>query len=104
MSESGGSDSEVPEAPADAQLPATDFSTLILSFSHSARVHLGDAPSPLGETAAVNLELARQSIELLALLQEKTRGNLTGQEERLLDQALYELRLRFVEVAERHRP
>ena len=45
------------------------------------------------------LRLARQNIDLLGLLQEKTKGNLTGDEERLLDQALYDLRMRFLEVA-----
>jgi len=83
---------------ADA-LPAIDFSTFVLSLSHSALVHLGDAPSPDGQPADRDLSLARQTIDLLAILQEKTRNNLTGEEERLLDQALYDLRLRFVEVS-----
>jgi hypothetical protein len=46
-----------------------------------------------------DIVLARQNIDLLGLLQEKTKGNLTGDEERLLDQALYDLRMRFLEVA-----
>jgi hypothetical protein len=79
-------------------LPAIDFSTFILSLSHSALVHLGDAPLPEGQ-AEQNLLLARQTIDLLGILQEKTRNNLTGEEERLLDQALYDLRLRFVEIS-----
>jgi hypothetical protein len=81
-------------------LPAIDFSTFILSLSHSALVHLGDAPSPdEDEGGERNLHLARQTIDLLAILQEKTRNNLSGEEERLLDQALYDLRVRFVEIA-----
>jgi hypothetical protein len=81
-------------------LPAIDFSTFILSLSHSALVHLGDAPLPDGqEPGEKNLLLARQTIDLLGILQEKTRNNLTGEEERLLDQALYDLRLRFVEIS-----
>ena len=83
---------------ADA-LPAIDFSTFILSLSHSALVHLGDAPLPDGEGPERNLTLARQTIDLLGILQEKTRNNLSGEEERLLDQALYDLRLRFVEIS-----
>ena len=83
---------------ADA-LPAIDFSTYILSLSHSALVHLGDAPVPDGQGAERNLTLARQTIDLLGILQEKTRNNLSGEEERLLDQALYDLRLRFVEIS-----
>jgi hypothetical protein len=89
---SGGDDAET--------LPAIDFSTFILSLSHSALVHLGDAPAPDGPgNPERNLPLARQTIDLLGILQEKTRNNLTGEEERLLDQALYDLRLRFVEIS-----
>ncbi len=79
-------------------LPTLDFSTFILSVIGSAYVHLGDAPSPEGHSDR-NLGLARQDIDLLGLMQEKTKGNLTGEEERLLDQALYDLRMRFVEVS-----
>ena len=87
------------DASTDDKLPAIDFSTFVLSLSHSALVHLGDAPSPDGQPQERDLSLARQTIDLLAILQEKTRNNLTGEEERLLDQALYDLRLRFVEVS-----
>ncbi len=79
-------------------LPTLDFSTFVLSIIGSAYVHLGDAPNPEGQ-AERNLALARQDIDLLGLLQEKTKGNLTGDEERLLDAALYDLRMRFVEVS-----
>lgn len=80
-------------------LPAVDFATLVLSLSHSTLFHLGDAPDPSDGKQEVNLPMARQTIDLLGLLQEKTRGNLSGPEESLLDQALYDLRLRYVEVA-----
>jgi hypothetical protein len=80
------------------ELPAVDFSTFVMSLTHSALVHLGDAPDPEG-ARGVHLPLARQTIDLLALLQEKTKNNLQGPEERLLEQALYDLRLRYVEVS-----
>ena len=80
-------------------LPPIDFATFVLSLHHSARVHLGDAPSPTGEKSSVDVDLARQTIDLIALLQEKTRGNLSGEEERIVEQALYDLRMRYVEVA-----
>jgi Domain of unknown function (DUF1844) len=81
-------------------LPAIDFSMLILSLSQTALVHLGEAPHPDGEPALPpNIALARQTIDLLGVLQEKTKGNLNGAEEHLLDQVLYDLRLRFVEVS-----
>jgi hypothetical protein len=79
-------------------LPAIDFSTFVMSLSHSVLVNLGDAPDQEGNKGA-DLELARQTIDLLALLQEKTRNNLTGPEEQLLEQALTDLRLRYVEVS-----
>ena len=82
----------------NGDLPAIDFSTFVLSLSHSAFVHLGDAPDPEGARHA-NLPLARQTIDLLSLLQDKTRGNLTGPEERVLTQVLYEVRSRYLEVA-----
>ena len=84
---------------ASEKLPAIDFSTFVLSLSHSVLMHLGDAQLPDGGRVQVNLPLARQTIDLLAILQEKTRNNLSGEEERLLDQAIYDLRLRYVEVS-----
>jgi hypothetical protein len=85
--------------PRDDQLPEVDFQMFVLSLNHSALVHLGDAPNPSDDSVEVNLSLARQTIDLLALMQEKTRGNLSGDEERLLDQALYDLRMRYLEVS-----
>lgn len=103
MSQAGGS-SGAPggDAPGEASdvLPAVDFSTFLLSLAHSALLHLGVAPDPSGASPEVNLLLARQSIDLLALIGEKTKGNLTGQEERLLEQLLYDLRLRYVEASQ----
>ena len=86
-------------------LPTIDFSMLVLSLSQTALVHLGEAPHPDQEgesrasVATRNLPLARQTIDMLGMLQDKTKGNLTGSEERLIDQVLYDLRLRFVEVS-----
>lgn len=98
--------------PKDA-LPELDFATFVMSIIGTAFVHLGDAPHPDGGGAGAdskpgdqppaepNLMLAQQDIHLLALLQDKTRGNLTGEEERVLSQGLYDLRMRFVEVSKR---
>lgn len=80
-------------------LPAIDFATFVLSLSHSALVHLGDAPDPSGGPARRDVAMAKQTIDLLGVLQEKTAGNLTGEEERLLDQVLFDLKMRYVEVA-----
>ncbi len=78
-------------------LPHLDFATFVLSLSHSALTHLGEAPHPEDEAVRVNLALAKQTIDLLGLLEEKTKGNLSGEEERLITQILFDLRMRFVE-------
>lgn len=78
-------------------LPTLDFATFVLSLSHSALMHLGEAPHPDDNEAHVSLPLAKQTIDLLGLLEEKTKGNLTGEEERLITQILFDLRMRFVE-------
>jgi hypothetical protein len=78
-------------------LPTIDFATFVLSLSHSALMHLGEAPHPETNTVEANLPLAKQNIDLLGLLDEKTKGNLTGDEERLLAQVLFDLRMRYVE-------
>jgi hypothetical protein len=84
------------EPPAQ-DLPTLDFSTFVLGIIGSAYTHLGDAPGPDGQPER-DLVLARQDIDLLGLLEEKTKGNLTGEEERLMEQALCDLRMRYVEV------
>jgi hypothetical protein len=89
------------EAIADDALPRIDFATFVLSLSHSALMHLGEAPHPETNAVEKNLALARQTIDLIAMLEEKTKGNLTGDEERLLGQILYDLRMRFVEVSKK---
>jgi hypothetical protein len=74
-----------------------DFYTFVLSLASSAFVHLGDAPHPeTGEPAPPDLGLAQQTIEILAMLAEKTKGNLTAEEEAFLENLLTDLRLRFV--------
>lgn len=83
----------------DDRLPHVDFATFVLSLSHSALMHLGEAPHPETGNVEQNLALARQTIDLIAMLEDKTKGNLTGDEERLLGQILYDLRMRFVEVS-----
>lgn len=78
-------------------LPAIDFGTFIISLSTSALVHLGEVADPAtGETIPPNLPLAKQTIDILGILQEKTRGNLTPEEANLLQNLLSDLRLRYV--------
>jgi hypothetical protein len=73
------------------------FSGFVISLVTTAAVHFGDYPDPVtGETKPPNLEGAAQMIDILAMLEEKTKGNLSAQERSLLEQVLYELRLRYV--------
>ena len=88
---------------ADQRNPQLDFNAFVLSLGSSVLIHLGLAPDPDAAgpqpQAKANLPLAQQSIDLLALLQEKTRGNLTPEEDRFLRNLLYDLRMRYVEAA-----
>ena len=75
------------------------FIAFVLSLASTAAFHLGDLADPAtGQKADVNLEGASQMIEILSLLEQKTQGNLTAEERQVLEQVLYELRLRYVEV------
>jgi hypothetical protein len=84
-----------------AGLPEVDFSTFLLSLSTSVLYHLGMVEEDDGSVPEPNLPLAKQSIDILGLLQSKTRGNLTPDEANLLQNLLHDLRLRFVAVAPR---
>ena len=77
-------------------LPKIDFSTFVLSINSSALVQLGLIEDPGSGQQTKNLPLAKQTIDLLAMLEEKTRGNLTSDEENILKNILYELRMLYV--------
>jgi hypothetical protein len=75
------------------------FSTFVLSLTATAAVHFGDRAEPGAQSAhAQDLPAASQIIDILALLEEKTRGNLTAEERQVLELVLYDLRLRFVQA------
>ena len=81
------------------------FTSFVLSLAGTAAVHFGDLQDPAtGRTSPPNLEGASQMIEILALLDQKTRGNLTAEERQVLEQVLYELRMRFVEATNGGKP
>ena len=84
---------------ADDRTPAPiDFYTFVLSLGSSAFVHLGDSPHPeTGELVSPDLPLAKQTIDILSMLHDKTKGNLTEEEEKFLESLLTDLRLRFVQ-------
>lgn len=89
-----------PERPAPGRaLPPVDFSTFVLSLGSSALMHLGEVEHPQSGGLHKDLPMAKHTIDLLSMLQAKTKGNLTPQEEKLLESLLYDLRLRYVEAA-----
>ncbi len=80
-----------------APLPEVSMATFIFSLSSSALVHLGEIPEPQTNETIVDLPIAKQIIDTLGMLQEKTKGNLDPDEERLLRSVLYDLRMRYVQ-------
>lgn len=81
-----------PSSPTDI-----DFSTFVLSLATGALINMGLAPDPTTGKAAKNLELAKQNIDILGLIHEKTRGNLSEDEKQLIESLLTEIRIRFVD-------
>ncbi|OPY75399.1 MAG: hypothetical protein A4E65_03587 [Syntrophorhabdus sp. PtaU1.Bin153] len=76
-----------------------NFSTFILSLTTSALVSLGELPDPLSKEKVANLPLAQQTISIIEILKEKTAGNLTEDEDRLMDSVLYDLHMKYVQSA-----
>ena len=93
-------DEQSPASPNDEQDEgAITFAAFVFSLAHTAAVHFGDIPDPAtGQAAEANLPAAQQMIDILTLLETKTRGNLTMEERQLLEQILFELRMRYVEA------
>ncbi len=85
----------------DEQNPVSEasFATFVVSLGVSARIHLGTLPDPASQEIKPDRRMARQTIELLQVLKEKTQGNLTEAEATLLDDVLYELRLAYAQGA-----
>lgn len=83
----------------DTKAPPINFSTFILSLSSSAVYHMGGFQDPYSGKTSMNLDLAKQSIDIIAMLEAKTRGNLDPDEQKLITHALYDLRMRYVELA-----
>src|SRR5262245_31917915 len=86
-------EAELPEV--EGAIAPMDFVSLIKGFTHSALVALGEQPDEDGRRTR-DLALARHNIELLAMLRDKTRGNLSGAEEQVVEELLSDLRRRFI--------
>lgn len=79
-------------------LGPVDFSTHVLSLASSALVALGKMPSPDGQTLPIDLETARHLIDVLSMLEQKTKGNLDEAEHKLLQSLVYDLRVAYVDA------
>jgi len=80
-------------------LPEVSFNSLIFSLSSSALLHLGEIEDPQSGARKKDFQLAKHSIDIIAMLKEKTKGNLTGEENGFIDNILTDLRLRYVKAS-----
>jgi hypothetical protein len=88
----------VDEAQEPLQLPEINFPTFIVSLNASALLHLGAIEDPTTGKKEKNLPMAKQTIDILSMLQQKTASNLTKEEENLMKNLLYELRIMYVKA------
>lgn len=82
-------------------MSSIDFSTFVLSIASAAMMGLGLAPRPESGKVEVDVEMSRQNIDLLEMIREKTKNNLTPDEDKLLERVLFEVRTKFVEVSKK---
>ena len=83
----------------DRAMPQASFTTLVQSIVTQILFYLGELTTR-GAEPSLNLDMAKHNIDMLGLIEEKTKGNLTEEEQRLLDSALYETRMRYVAIAQ----
>ena len=81
-------------------MPEVSFVSLVLSLNTTALFHMGELAHPESGQKAVDMELAKHTIDTLSMLADKTRGNLDGQENELMTKVLYELKMRFIKAKE----
>jgi hypothetical protein len=79
-------------------MPEVSFISFILSLNTTALFHLGEIPHPETGQKVLEVELARHAIDTLAMLEQKTKGNLNSEEQELISKIVYELKMRFIKV------
>ncbi|KPJ62509.1 MAG: hypothetical protein AMS15_03645 [Planctomycetes bacterium DG_23] len=82
-------------------MPQANFALFLSGLATEALIYLGEVENPLTKKKEKNLQRAKYSIDLLNIIEEKTKGNLSDQEKALLEQLLYDLRMRFVKASEK---
>lgn len=90
---------EEPPESKKQEIPPIDFASFIISLSTSVLIYLGEIPDPLSNEKKEDFISAKQTIDLISLLKEKTKGNLTQQEEEFMENILYDLKMRFVKAS-----
>jgi hypothetical protein len=88
------------EGTEEGHFPEVNFATFIFSLSSSALLHFGEIADPASGEKTKNLPMAKHTIDILAMLEEKTQGNLTSDEEQLFKNILYDLRMRYIKETE----
>jgi Domain of unknown function (DUF1844) len=92
-----GGATEAPQEP----VPEINFSTFVISLSTQALMHLGEIASPLSGKVETDVPVAKQMIDILGMLKDKTRGNLNASEDRLMEDILFDLRMKYVEAVKK---
>ena len=88
-------------AAASEGLPEISFSAFVISLSTQALMHLGEIANPLSGKMEPDMPVAKQLIDIIGVLREKTRGNLDSGEEKLMEDVLFDLRMRYVEAVKK---
>lgn len=94
-------DSPKQESPRTEPLPEINFSAFVISLSTQALVHLGEIADPMSGKVEPDVLVAKQMIDILAMLKEKTRNNLNASEDRLMEDILFDLRMKYVEAVKK---
>jgi hypothetical protein len=97
----GAQGGEQTQAGAEEPLPEINFSAFVISLSTQALMHLGEIANPMSGKVEVDVPVAKQMIDILAMLKDKTRNNLNASEDRLVDDILFDLRMKYVEAVKK---
>lgn len=97
-SDCGCNEGKVPDREGKCVMPEVTFSAFVMSLNTSALYHLGEIQDPATGKSEVNYDLARHAIDTLVMLQEKTKGNLNHEEEEMLKNIVYDIKIRFVKA------
>ena len=97
----GGEKISHPSDRGQEALPEINFSAFVISLSTQALMHLGEIANPLTGKVETDVPVAKQMIDILGMLKDKTRGNLNASEDRLMEDILFDLRLKYVDAVKK---